>query len=162
MYCKTMKEAYAVRRTVPPSAEIEDHNAPPHTAGAVHVTVKNDGGESTTSPADQFTYVAAGPAPAITKLSPKKAPLGDWRNLRDHHRDRLRRGRGCHVRLNQRRELRSPCGCWVRRVEEEVAASVRLGSAYVTGRWLCDRGGQRRLAARSAAKASAAHSTATR
>ncbi|MCI0461006.1 MAG: IPT/TIG domain-containing protein [Gemmataceae bacterium] len=45
--------------------------APAGSAGTVHVTVVNAGGTSTTSPADQFTYVAA---PAVTGLSPSTGP----------------------------------------------------------------------------------------
>jgi hypothetical protein len=40
----------------------------------VNVTVEGGGGESASSPADEFTYVAPGPAPTVTKLSPKKGP----------------------------------------------------------------------------------------
>jgi hypothetical protein len=46
----------------------------PAGTGTVHVTVTTPGGTSTTSAADQFTYVAPGPAPTITKLSVKKGP----------------------------------------------------------------------------------------
>ncbi len=41
--------------------------APPHAAGIVDVTVANPGGNSPTSPADQFTYQAP---PAVLSLSP--------------------------------------------------------------------------------------------
>jgi len=46
----------------------------PAGTGIVHVTVTNPGGTSSTSPADEFTYVAPGPGPTIMKLSSKKGP----------------------------------------------------------------------------------------
>jgi hypothetical protein len=48
--------------------------AAPPGAGTVDVTVTRPGGTSAISPADQFTYVAAGPPPTVTKLSPTKGP----------------------------------------------------------------------------------------
>ncbi len=48
--------------------------APAHTAGTVDVTVEKGGATSSKTTADQFTYVAAGPAPTVEKLSPKKGP----------------------------------------------------------------------------------------
>ena len=44
----------------------------PAGTGTVPVTVTTPGGTSTTSPADQFSYVPVGPAPSIKKLSPKR------------------------------------------------------------------------------------------
>lgn len=44
----------------------------PAGTGTVPVTVTTAGGTSTTSPADQFSYVPAGPAPSIKKLSPRR------------------------------------------------------------------------------------------
>jgi IPT/TIG domain len=48
--------------------------SPAEPAGTVHITVANVGGTSAQSSADQFTYVAPGPAPTVTKLSAKKGP----------------------------------------------------------------------------------------
>ena len=44
--------------------------SPAESAGTVDVTVIAPGGTSPTSPVDTFTYVAAGPAPTITGVSP--------------------------------------------------------------------------------------------
>ncbi len=46
----------------------------PADAGTVDVTVTTPDGTSPAEPADRFTFVAAGPAPAITKTAPKKGP----------------------------------------------------------------------------------------
>ena len=46
--------------------------APAGAAGTVDVTVTTAGGTSATSPADQFTYVAA---PTVTRISPAAGPL---------------------------------------------------------------------------------------
>ena len=48
--------------------------APPGVAGTANVAVTAPGGTSETTGADRFTYVPAGPAPAISKLSAKKGP----------------------------------------------------------------------------------------
>jgi hypothetical protein len=51
--------------------------APAGQAGAVHVTVTGPGGTSTTSSADQFTYIAPPPAPpTVTNISPGSGPAG--------------------------------------------------------------------------------------
>lgn len=46
----------------------------PAGTGTVPVEVTNPTGTSITSPADEFTYVAPGPGPGITKLSAKRGP----------------------------------------------------------------------------------------
>ena len=45
--------------------------SPGESAGTVDVTISSPGGTSTTSLADQFTYV---PVPAITKIAPGSGP----------------------------------------------------------------------------------------
>jgi hypothetical protein len=54
---------------------------PAEMPGTVAVTVANTGGTSATSEADQFTYVAPGHAPAITRLSAKKGPAAGGSTL---------------------------------------------------------------------------------
>jgi hypothetical protein len=54
---------------------------PAQMPGTVAVTVTNAGGTSTTSEADQFSYVALGHAPAITGLSAKKGPAAGGSTL---------------------------------------------------------------------------------
>jgi hypothetical protein len=46
--------------------------APAHAAGEVDVTVTTPGGTSPTGAKDQFTYVASGAAPTVTKLVPAR------------------------------------------------------------------------------------------
>jgi acyl-homoserine-lactone acylase len=46
----------------------------PAGSGTVDVTVITPGGTSATSAADQFSYVPAGPAPKVKKVSPKAGP----------------------------------------------------------------------------------------
>jgi hypothetical protein len=48
----------------------------PAGTGTVHVILTDKGGSSTPTAADLFSYVAAGPAPTIGKLSAKKGPAG--------------------------------------------------------------------------------------
>jgi hypothetical protein len=48
----------------------------PAGTGTVHVTVTTPEGTSATSAADQFSYVAAEPAPTVTKVSPRMGPVG--------------------------------------------------------------------------------------
>ncbi len=70
----------------------------PAGSGAVDVTVTTPAGTSPTSPADQFTYVAA---PTVTSISPTSGP-DRWRHQCDHHRDQPRR--------RHRGRLRIECG----------------------------------------------------
>jgi phospholipase C len=49
--------------------------APPGT-GTVDVTVTNSGGTSTPVPTDRFTYVAAGPPPTVSRVTPPEGPPG--------------------------------------------------------------------------------------
>ncbi len=46
---------------------------PPHAAGTVHVVVDNNGGTSSTSPSDQYTYR---PRPAVTGVAPSSGTTG--------------------------------------------------------------------------------------
>ena len=55
------------------SATLIKATAPPGSAGTVDVNVKTPTGESSNTPADDYTYVAK---PSVTALSPAKGPLG--------------------------------------------------------------------------------------
>ncbi len=65
------KEAHVTADTATSITAVSPAAAGPET---VNVTVETGGGESASSSADDFTYVAPGPAPTITKLSSKKGP----------------------------------------------------------------------------------------
>ncbi len=60
-------------------AALLEVNAPAHAAGAVHVTVTTAGGTSTTSAADEYTFVNK---PEVTKVEPTKGPASGGNTIK--------------------------------------------------------------------------------
>ncbi len=58
--------------TVTSATQISVSNLPTHAAGTIDITVTTPGGTSTTSSADQYTFVAA---PTVTSVTPTSGPL---------------------------------------------------------------------------------------